>query len=359
MPIIPTMQVQAGDRLGTDVQTALGSVLLEEGRSLSDRDLEILQAFLIPSVDIRRNGLEEPDLDAAAQEMAASAVEEKLTTLQEEFLNMEKLLKRTMSMLSSGLKLPVLDIRNGLNSLLEHMNDYNILTFHNPTPVGPVDVLVRNSVLCAMTSYQLAKWNKFSEKDWLPIAMAGLLHDIGNVKVDQTLLNKPSQLTPIEMQEIRQHTLYGFKLLEGSTSLNQGVWLAALQHHERIDGSGYPMKVKGEKIHPYAKIVAIADVYHAMTSTRYHRKAESPYLVLEELHSGSFGKLDPFYVQTFIERTTQFHNGVFVKLNDDRIGEIVFSDRNNPTRPMVSINGEIINLAQQRQFFICQVFSTR
>jgi HD-GYP domain-containing protein (c-di-GMP phosphodiesterase class II) len=358
MPIIPTSQVQAGDKLGSDVQTALGSVLLQQGRALSERDTEILQAFLIPSVDIRRAGMEEPDPDTAAEETAAASAEIKLSSLQQEFLNMEKLLKRIMSMVTSGLKLPVLDLRNGLNALLEHMEDYNVLTFYVP-PTGSKDVLVRNSVLCAMTSYQLAKWNKFPEKDWLPVSIAGLLHDIGNVKVDEAILHKPSRLTNEELQEMRQHTVYGFRMLEGSTSMNQGVWLAALQHHERIDGSGYPMKVKGDKIHPYAKIVAIADMYHAMTSNRHHRKAESPYLVLEELHSGSFGKLEPLYVKTFIERTTQFHNGVFVKLNNGSIGEIVFSDRNNPTRPMVSVNGQIVNLGQNRQLFICEVFATK
>ncbi len=357
MPIIPTMQVQAGDRLCSDVQTALGSMLLEQGRTLSDRDKEILQAFLIPNVDIKRNGME-ANSDAAADETAA-ATEMKLSSIQQEFLNMEKLLKRIMSIVSSGLKLPVFDLRNGLNALLEHIDEYNVLTYYAPLSVGPVDTLVRNSVLSAMTSYQLARWNKFPEKDWLPIAMAGLLHDIGNVRVDEAILNKASRLTAEEVQEMRQHTVYGFRLLEGSTSMNQGVWLAALQHHERIDGSGYPMKVKGDKIHPYAKIVAIADMYHAMTSNRHYRKAESPYLVLEELHSGSFGKLEPLYVQTFIERTTQFHNGVFVKLNNGSIGEIVFSDRNNPTRPMVSVNGQIVNLGQNRQLFICEVFATK
>jgi HD-GYP domain-containing protein (c-di-GMP phosphodiesterase class II) len=358
MPIIPTIQVLNGDRLGTDVQTALGSVLLQQGRTLSERDLEILQAFLIPNVDIRRNGLEEVDPDVVADETAAAAVEVKLTTLQQEFLSMEMILKRTMSMVTSGLKLPVLDLRNGLNALLDHMDEYNVLTFLVPTTASKGDVLVRNSVLCAMTSYQLAKWNKFPEKDWLPVAMAGLLHDIGNVKVDEGILYKPSRLTAEEVQEMRQHTVYGFRMLEGGTALNQGVWLTALQHHERIDGSGYPMKVKGDKIHPYAKIVAIADMYHAMTSNRHYRKAESPYLVLEELHSGSFGKLDPMYVQTFIERMTQFHSGVFVRLNDGRIGEIVFTDRNSPTRPMVSVNGQIVNLGQQRELFICEVFAT-
>ncbi|RED52705.1 HD-GYP domain-containing protein [Cohnella lupini] len=358
MAIIPISQAQVGDRLGSDVQTALGSVLLQQGRTLSERDTEILQAFLITNVDIVRNGLEEQISDTVAEETAATT-EVKHTSLQKEFLNMENLLKRMMSMVASGLKLPMLDLRNGLNALIDNMDEYNVLTFLAPQPVGKMDILVRNSVLCAMTSYQLAKWNKFSEKDWLPIAMAGLLHDIGNVKVDPAILNKPTHLSAEDVQEMRQHTVYGFRLLEGSTSMNQGVWLSALQHHERIDGSGYPMKVKGDKIHPFAKIVAIADMYHAMTSNRNYRKAESPYLVLEELHSGAFGKLEPTYVQTFIERTTQFHNGIFVKLNDGTIGEIVFSDRNNPTRPMVSVNGKIVNLGQNRQLFICEVFSTK
>ncbi|WEK54252.1 MAG: HD-GYP domain-containing protein [Candidatus Cohnella colombiensis] len=357
MPIISTTQVQVGDRLGSDVQTALGSVLMEQGRSISDRDIDILNAFLIPNVDIQRAGLEEAEENKEADD-ALSLNEVKQTPLQIEFLAMEKLLKRTMSMINSGQKLPVLDLRNGLISLIEHIQDYNVLTFLVPPFEGDNNIIVRNSVLCAMTSYHLGKWSRFPDKDLLPIALAGLLHDIGNIKVDAAIFNKPSRLSSEEVLEMRQHTIYGFKILENVTALNQGVWLTALQHHERIDGSGYPMKVKGDKIHPYAKIVAIADMYHAMTSNRLYRKAESPYLVLEELYSGSFGKLDPIYVQTFIERLTQFHNGVFVRLNDGRIGEIVFTDRSNPTRPMVSLNGDIINLAQQRNMFIVEVFTS-
>ncbi len=356
MPVIPVMQAQVGDCLEADVQTALGSILMEQGRILSERDLEILQAFLIPTVDIRRAGAE--DLESAAEETAAASASVKMTTLQQEFIQMEKLVKRTFSIVASGMKLPVLELRNGLRSLLNFIDDYNVITFMVPGGDSKQDVLTRNSVLCAMTSCLLAKWTKFPEKDWMQIAMAGLLHDIGNVKVDPAILNKTSRLTPDELQEVRQHTLYGFRLLENGTALNPGVWLTALQHHERIDGSGYPMKVKGDKIHPYAKIVAIADMYHAMTSNRNYKKAESPYLVLEELQTEAFGKLDPLYVQTFIERATQFHNGVYVRLNDGRIGEIVFTDRNHPTRPMVSVHGTIVNLIQERNLFIVEVFAT-
>lgn len=356
MPMIPVVKAQVGDRLGSDVQTALGSILLEEGRKLTERDLEILEAFLIPYVEIEREGLEELN-EQSPNADAADSSEMNLTHLQQAFKQMEKLLRRTFSMVSSGMKLPVLELRNGLRSLLEHIDSYNVISFLVPTAEDRESVMYRNSVLCAMTSYLMAKWCKFPEKDWMQIAMAGLLHDIGNVKIDPAILYKTSRLTEHERHEIRQHTVYGFRILEGSTALNQGVWLAALQHHERIDGSGYPLKVTGDKIHPYAKIVAITDMYHAMTSNRNYKKAESPYLVLEELQAEAFGKLDPAYVQTFIERTTQFHIGVFVRLNDGRIGEIVFSDRNNPTRPMVLINGSIINLMQERHLFIREVFA--
>lgn len=138
-------------------------------------------------------------------------------------------------------------------------------------------------------------------------------------------------------------------------AINEGVKLTAIQHHEREDGSGYPLGIKGDKIHLYSKIVAISDIFHAMTSDRYHKKAASPYLVLDQLFTESFGKLEPALVQTFIQKVTQFHNGVLVKLNDKRIGEIVFSDRANPTRPWVNVNGQIINLTMERSLYIQDV----
>lgn len=360
MPIVPVMQTQVGDQLESDVQTALGSVLMEKGRTLSERDLEILRAFLIPEVEIvRRAGAEEEAAAGAeAEYQGAGRPQTKMEMLQREFAHLVKVLRKAFDVASSGIKPPVYEIRSGLKSLIEHIDAYNVISFQPSGKWSKEDVLLRNSVLCAMTSYKLAKWANFPEKDLMQVALAGLLHDIGNVRIDPAILNKTGRLTADELQEVRQHTVYGYRLLEGGTALNQGVWLAALQHHERIDGSGYPMKVTGDKIHPYAKIVAIADVYHAMTSNRNYKKAESPYLVLETLQAESFGKLDPLLVQTFVERATRFHIGVFVRLSDGRTGEIVFSDRNHPTRPMVNVHGVIVNLMQERHLHIREVFGT-
>ncbi|MNN46406.1 Cyclic di-GMP phosphodiesterase response regulator RpfG [compost metagenome] len=189
------------------------------------------------------------------------------------------------------------------------------------------------------------------------MAFAGLLHDIGNTKIDPQILYTPRPLTESEAEEMRMHTTYGYQQLRKTAAINEGVRLAALQHHEKMDGSGYPFRLTGEKIHIYARIVAVTDIFHAMTLNRRYRKAQSPYLVLEQIKLEAFGKLDPNVVQTFVDKVTQFHNGMKVRLSNDKVGEIVFSDRNHPTRPMVSIQGQIINLMQETQLHIEEVIS--
>ncbi|MGW9128849.1 HD-GYP domain-containing protein, partial [Paenibacillus chitinolyticus] len=119
--------------------------------------------------------------------------------------------------------------------------------------------------------------------------------------------------------------------------------------------SGYPLGLPGSKLHLYSKITAVADVYHAMCSDRVHQKALSPYQVVEQLVQDSFGKLDPTIVRTFVEGITQFAVGTVVELSDGTIGKIVFTDRNQPTRPMVETGGRIINLVDTRHLSITRV----
>jgi HD-GYP domain-containing protein (c-di-GMP phosphodiesterase class II) len=247
-----------------------------------------------------------------------------------------------------------MEMRTRLQTLISNIDQYNVLTF-SAKNWALDDFIYHNSIMVSLTSYLLAKWHGLPEKDLMPIALAGLLHDIGNVKVDRDLLGKQDKLTAKEIEEIRKHSVLGYNILKNVPALNEGVKLCALQHHEREDGSGYPLGVKSDKIHIYAKVVAIADVFHAMTNHRHYKSAISPYLVLEELYKDSFGKLEPAMVQTFINKVTSFHNGTLVKLSDNRIGEIVFSDRSNPTRPWVNVNGSIVNLSVERNLYIQDV----
>jgi HD-GYP domain-containing protein (c-di-GMP phosphodiesterase class II) len=342
MPTIPLSQVKLGDRFASDVITPLGGTLFRKGRVVTSREYEILQAFLIKTVDIEpREGIDEIVVPEDAS----------LTRFDIEYDRMIGLVRRIFASNTSGIGLPIMDIRTQLETLLSHIGEYNVLTFRPKIPDAQ-EFLYHKSVLTAVTSYLLAQWCSFPKKDWVQLALAGLFHDIGMLRIDPAIVYKPGKLMPHEQEEMKNHTKHGYNLLKNVTAINEGVRLAALQHHEKMDGSGYPLGLRGENIHPYARLVAVADVFHTITMERVYKKAMSPYLALEELLDESFGKLDPLMVRTLVEKATSFHNGMVVRLSDNRLGEIVFTDRNHPTRPLVNVGGEIINLATERNIHI-------
>lgn len=353
MPTIPVSQIKIGQKLSENVITKHGNILFNKGKELNERDIEILKAFLVPSVRILSKGEVEEVQEEKPEEETVNVV----PPIYMEYDRMFKMLKKTFTAVSTGQNLSILDIRTQLERLVHHIDSYNVLTFM-PRVFHINDYLYHNSVLVALTAYKLAKWHDIPQKDWFPIAMGGLFHDIGNTRINNDILTKPDRLTAEELEEMRKHTVLGYNYLKGVAAINEGVKLTALQHHEREDGSGYPLGVSGDKIHKYAKVIAIADIYHAMTSQRNHKKAASPYLVLEQLFHEAFGKLDPALVQTFINKATQIGIGSLVKLSDNRIGEIVFTDRDNPTRPWVKVNGTIVNLSVERKLYIQDLIRT-
>ncbi|MNS11386.1 Cyclic di-GMP phosphodiesterase response regulator RpfG [compost metagenome] len=354
MASIPVVDLKPGVKIASAVHTPLGGVLFNKGKILLPRDLDILQAFLIQQVEIEGSetkSVSVKDSVKSGQDTAGEAFEKSpQDQLHTEYDRMLNLIKSSFQSILAS-ELPVLDLRNQLEALIAQLKHYNVLTF-SPRGMNEYDYMYHNGILSALTSYLIAQWYGLPQKDWMQVAFAGLLHDLGNAKIDPKVLYSPLPLSSEEIEEMRMHTTYGYQMLRNSAALNEGVRLAALQHHEKVDGSGYPLRLTGDKMHVYSRIVAVADIFHAMTLKKRYRKAQSPYMVLEQLQSESFGKLDPAIVQTFINKVTQFHNGTRVRLSDDRIGEIVFSDRNHPTRPLVSVNGQIINLIQERQLYI-------
>lgn len=355
MGIVEVAHLKLGDKIGEDVLTPLGSVLLQKGKIITSKEMDILQAFLVANITVE-NSFSEVKIGKEKNEEAASAANGQVpaTPLLREYEKMVEVLRNIFNSHVTGQGMPIMDIRVQLERLLQHSAEYKVLTFV-PRSFQERDYLLHNSVTSSITSYLIAKWVGLPQKEWMQVALAGLLKDIGNVRIDRGILTKPTALTPDEAEEMKRHPLLGYQLLKNVAALNEGVKLAALQHHEKVDGTGYPLGIDSTKIHPYAKIVSIADIFHAMTLNKAYRKAASPYLVLEQIQSDAFGKLDPGYVSKFIEKATQFHNGTVVRLSDNRIGEIVFSDRAHPTRPWVSIDGSIVNLTNERHLHIKEV----
>jgi HD-GYP domain-containing protein (c-di-GMP phosphodiesterase class II) len=353
--MLAVAQLKYGETLSKNVHTNMGNILFYKGKVISERDIEILKAFLIQSVPIvSKNGVDNEEIEEEAKAKDDVIV---IHPFYLEYHNMLKLLKHLFNLANGGQSLPILDLRTRLEALIKHIDQYKVLTF-SPRNSNVADFVYHKSILVCLSSYTLANWIGVPQKDLMQVALGGLLHDIGNVKVEPVILAKKKDLTNSELDEMKKHTLSGYAILKNVPALTEGAKLCALQHHEREDGSGYPLGVKGDKIHTFAKIVAVADIYHAMTNYRVYNSSMSPYLVLEQLFTESFGKLDPSMVQAFINRSTQFGHGTLVKLSDNRIGEIVFSDRSNPTRPWINVNGTIVNLVTERSLFIKDVIGS-
>ncbi|MDF9410459.1 HD-GYP domain-containing protein [Brevibacillus laterosporus] len=363
MPVCQIKHIPVGSRLTEDVYTPLGGLLFTKGTVVEDREIEILDAFMIEEVSVEAivdgtvitEGFADGKKQVSTEGKGASKPIRKRQSEPGIMEHLEKAVssfKNLFQHVQGGQSIPVLEVRNVMTSLIKEVEEQSNLLFILKKADNPNNYLYEHCVGVGLLSYIMAKWMKLPEKEWMQVALAGMLMDIGKTKIDPKILWKPDKLTSSEFEEMKKHTVYGYELIKSAKGLTQGVGLAALQHHEREDGSGYPFGIKGDKIHTYSKIITVADMYHAMCSDRLHQKATSPFLVVEQLLQDSFGKLDPKVVRVFVNGITQFSIGSKVELSDGTVGKVVFINQNYPTRPMVEINQNIINLADKRNVWI-------
>ncbi|MCR4435826.1 MAG: HD-GYP domain-containing protein [Clostridiales bacterium] len=169
------------------------------------------------------------------------------------------------------------------------------------------------------------------------LGVGALLHDIGKLRIPEEILKKPSQLTIDEFEEIKKHTIYGYEILKKSGKIHMVSAFIAFGHHERYDGSGYPLQLKGDNIHQFARIVAVADVYDALTSDRVYRKKLQPHEVIEYITSLGTHHFDQRIVDTFVRFVTLYPVGTGVILNTKARGLVVKVNKDMPTRPLVRI----------------------
>jgi HD-GYP domain-containing protein (c-di-GMP phosphodiesterase class II) len=152
------------------------------------------------------------------------------------------------------------------------------------------------------------------------LGIGAILHDVGKIFIEEAVLNKPGNLDPSEFEKIKTHTIKGYEFLKGKISISYISAHIAYQHHERIDGSGYPRGLAEPQIHRFAKIVAVADVYDAMTAQRVYRKALPPYLVMKELRAEANIKFDYLVVEALSKVVAPFYIGSTLQLaNDEKV----------------------------------------
>ncbi|WP_431802112.1 HD-GYP domain-containing protein [Halobacillus andaensis] len=217
-----------------------------------------------------------------------------------------------------------------------------------------------HSVAMGLISAYIASALGYSRGEWIQAGLAGLLSDSGMARIDPMITQKKEPLTEIEHEEVKKHAVYSYRLVENIASLGAQAKLGVLQHHERLDGSGYPLGLRKGKIHRFSQIIAVSDMYHAMTSERFYRNKQSPFKVLEEMRQEQFGRCDHQVVNAFIKEMTHYSTGTKVRLTTNQMAEIVFIDPAYPARPMVRLEDseEIVALKEHADLHIDEVYDT-
>ncbi|MBF4693276.1 HD-GYP domain-containing protein [Fusibacter ferrireducens] len=210
------------------------------------------------------------------------------------------------------------------------------------------DYTFEHSMRVSILATMIGKWLGYSQEELVELGEAGLLFDIGKLNIPDFILKKPTQVDLEEYELIKKHAQFGYSILLKTKGVSSNIKYAALHHHERMDGSGYPLRLRENQIHDYAKIIMVCDVFDAMITDKPYKKGISPILAADYL-SWSSGKLfDSKVCYIFIKKLSEYYLGKKVKLSNGQEGTIVFIDGNYPTRPLVRVGNDFINLIKDR-----------
>lgn len=349
-------QLKEGMVVGQAVYKEDMSVLLGEGTVLNQQMIDSLSERNIVSVEIREEGGEEvpspmPQKPQGVQGEAAKIIPLKEPILDEGyvkdygdcFIELKSLFEVTKAHGSVDkdsaevLAQNILPLCSGAKAVAH---------IHNMTLKG--EYTIHHSLHVAILAGLMGKWLKMPQKDQLRLITAGFLILIGNLRIEQAMLDKEGVLTPDERKIMQEHPKFGHELImAGGLGEDKEIAEAVLQYHERGDGSGYPRGLVKEEIGKFARVLAIMDMYDAMASDRSYAKKRSPFEVFNILSDDIMnGQLDTEFGFRFIRRVCHSLNGNWVKLSNGEAGKIIYIDESRlAALPVVqTMDGEFMDL---------------
>ncbi len=202
---------------------------------------------------------------------------------------------------------------------------------------GFYEAVITHSVNVGIYVLRVGEGLGLSSHRLIDLGVAALLHDVGMARLPDSIIEKKGKLTDAEMAELRRHPQYGYDILSqlGSDTL----WLAevALQEQEREDGSGYPKGLKGDQIHEYARIIAVADCFAGLTRSRPDRRGMMPFEAVRFILQNQRSLLNPRILRVLLTRLTAFPLHTEVRLNSGVVARVVETHEAQPLRPCVEI----------------------
>lgn len=341
---ISIYNAKSGMKLATDIFSVAGQMLMPADTELTDETIERLYAYSIPFITIYEESDEEvtpapssytdritnsPEFKQFQSDFNTSLgdVNQSLqhVVTSSDNIDVDDLLEQTSQLLTNTSN------TIGVLDMINHLRSYDDSTFAHSLNV---------SIICNV----FGQWLNMSKPDLEALTIAGYLHDLGKLLVPAEIIRKPGRLTEEEFNIIKQHPYLGYKHVE-NTNLDPRIKNAILMHHEKCDGSGYPSNLTLQQIDPFARIIAIADVYDAMTASRTYREGICPFHVIRMFEAEGYQNYDVQYLLPFLKGIIQSYINSYVRLTDGRVGKIIFINNHSLSRPIVNVNNVFVDLS--------------
>ncbi len=316
----------SGMKLCKTVFNNNGSILLVKGTVLNERYINKLKFFDIKEVAVEEKMHQIPTTKCEAiYKDAISAIK----TVMEE---VNKCTEIKVSIVTETVASIIDTIYNDLSAFITitGLRDKDNYTF-----LHSVDVCIFSIII--------GKKLSFSKDELLSLGTGALLHDIGKTKINDSILLKSGRLNNDEFSIIKKHSIYGYEIIREKTNLNNRIATTVLHHHEKWDGSGYPLGIEGKYIQSHARIITIADIYDALTADRVYRKRFLPHQAAEYIIGNSNRLLDPDLVKVFIENIPIYPVGAKVVLTTGEIAKVIKVRKSIPYRPEVRVFAHVMD----------------
>jgi HD-GYP domain-containing protein (c-di-GMP phosphodiesterase class II) len=316
-------RMEPGMKLGRTIYTPDGRVLLGEGVLLKASYIERLRDLDISSIYINDEISADIDIpDILSDPVRQAAV---------------KTMREITDNVRIGNPPDLIKARQLVNMLVDDLfaKTDAVIQLFNVQDSGSylIGHMINVAVMSILTGVTLG----YDELRMRDLGVGAFLHDMGMFLISESTYHLSRALTPEEFKTVQQHAKLGFDALRGLEMMNTISANVAFQHHERFNGSGYPRGLSYGDIHEFARIVAIADVYDALTTDRPYRAAILPGHAVEYLVAMAGTAFDPELVEAFTKRVAFFPVGSIVVLNSGEKAIVIYADQYSGTRPIIRI----------------------
>lgn len=319
MKKLPVEQLDMGMIIGKSVCTKDGTLLFAPGTVVEPSHLKLMLDLGIEKVEVKDSN---------------SAIMAEGELVRQEVVQTVRSIFRDITLTNTPEQGAV---KQAINDIFRRVLKDKCVMLHLNEVRGLDSYIFSHSVNVCMLSLIIGLFLKIKGDQLRNLGLAALLHDVGRSKVPKTILYKPARLSVEEFKKVKKHPISGCQLLRSSQQFDESIALTALQHHERLDGSGYPYGLSGDQIGLFPRIVAVADVFDALLSDRPFRKAFFPHQAVEIIVNAASGQFDPDILKVFVENVAIYPLGSVVLLNNGETGVVVDMNKGRQTRPVVRI----------------------